>query len=347
MGKFEEGKQGVESILDEFMELVNRYPSPHNGQPIRMKQTGEDEFTLYFQRERGLQAAGISFIFSFVSMGVFVKYIELCGRAFGHEVKVSPVLPSEGSLRGEGPIEFATMQISWNSHDEDRDIRDSLLFRQTSRKKYSTPGSDLVDKLLGMVKGTMKLAVLDAEQAKQAIWLNQRAVFDDMFDSAVNKELDHWLRYTKEEKEAKRDGLAYDCMEIDGGVMRYIVHHPAILRVPVLSWFIKQYYLRTMTDDSRVLYMLAPFKTERDAFTVGEKIMELWTEVAGHRTYLHPFGTIMSNHAAHQDFLKLVGVTNESRESSYLVFIFRLGMSEQPAQSLRLPYHDHLLIKEI
>ena len=346
MGRFKEGGQDAKDMFDEFMELVNRYPSPHNGQPIRMKQTSRSEFTLYFQRERGLQAADISFIFSFVSMGVFATYIELCGSALGHKVVCAPTLPQEGLLRGEGIVEFATLNISWNKQDADKEICEALKFRQTSRKKYSSSRDDLIDKLLSMVKGTMKLTVLNAKQAKQAIWLNQRAVFDDMFDPAVNQELDHWLRYTKEEKEAKRDGLAYDCMEIDGRIMRYIVHYPGILRVPVLSWFIKQYYLRTMTDDSSVLYMLAPFANEHDAFEVGHKIMELWIEVAKHRSYIHPFGTIMSNHEAHRDFLKLAGVTNESRESAYLVFIFRLGVSERPAESLRLPYRDHLLIKE-
>src|SRR6185437_4109581 len=112
----------------------------------------------------------------------------------------------------------------------------------------------------------MRLNKLSKQQAQQAIWLNQRAVFDDMFDKAVSQELDHWLRYSKQEKESKRDGLSYDCMEINGSLMKTAVHHPGVLRFPGLSPIIKQYYLRTMSDNSDVFYMMAPFGNGQHAF---------------------------------------------------------------------------------
>ncbi len=97
-----------------------------------------------------------------------------------------------------------------------------------------------------------------------------------------------------------------------------------------------------MTDKSEVFYMLAPFKTEQDSFNVGVEIMKLWIKIASEHEYIHPFGTIMSNHDAHKDFAKLAGITDESRENGYLVFIFRLGISDPPVPSLRIPHDKHL-----
>ncbi len=332
--------------LDHFLRLLNRYPSPHNGQPIRLKQTNSDSFEIYFDRERGLQSSDISYIFSFVSMGVFIRYMESVAHSLGHDVTYTLSLPKVTEIKGEGIILFARVEVKWDSVDQDLTLKKALEFRQTSRRKYTTaPSESLIKSLAGLSDSTQPLVGLDKKQSEQAIWLNQRAVFDDMLDEPVRKELDHWLRYSKQEKETKKDGLSYDCMEISGAAMKFAVDHPRILKAPGISWVLQQYYLRTMRDKSRVFYMLSPFSNEKQAFGVGLKIMDVWNEVslAGH--YLHPFGTIMSNHAAHQDFLKVAGVKDESREQKYLVFIFRVGISEPPAKSERLPYNKHLIIE--
>ena len=330
-----------------LLELANLYPSPHNGQPIRVKQTSETTLELHFDKVRGLQATDISYIFSFVSMGVFTKHLELCADALGHSLQFELDLPTESKLHGTGTVLYATCKIGWDDHKPNNSIEKALLFRQTSRKKYSSGTNLQLDNTLIEIalEKNMQLVKLDKPSSHQAIWLNQRAVFDDMFDEPVRRELDHWLRYTKQDKQQKMDGLAYDCMELNGSVMKYIVDHPRILRKPGISKLLKAYYLRTMKDDSDVFYMLAPFDTEMAVYKVGVVIMELWHEIAEAGLYLHPFGTIMSNHSAHQDFLKLVGVTSESREKNYLALIFRCGASEKPVPSLRIPTKQHLILE--
>ncbi|MEK7594587.1 MAG: hypothetical protein AAB436_03050 [Patescibacteria group bacterium] len=333
--------------VEAWLELVNHYPSPHNGQPIRIKQIGESSFDLYFEKQRGLKAADISYIFSFVSMGVFVEHMSLCARGLGHGFSFKLDLPKEGELKGEGIVKFASCDLTWGDGQTDEALIQALNFRQTSRKKYyEGVDQNLSDEVIKLASDhTMTLRKLDKQQTKQAVWLNQRAVFDDMFDDPVREELNHWLRYSQKQKQAMRDGLAYDCMEISGRLMKFTVDHRRILRAPGISKLIQQYYLRTMTDSSDVFYMMAPFATEQHAFDIGTVIMKVWERFASKGYYLHPFGTIMSNHAAHQDFLKLVGVTQESRDESYLVFIFRGGKSEPPVPSLRIPINEHLIME--
>ena len=331
----------------ELLELANNYPSPHNGQPIRVKKTSDIEFELYFEKQRGLQATDISFIFSFVSMGVFVEHIKLSAIALGHRIAVELKLPNESELKGEGLVIFAKAKIDWNVAAPKQDLLSAIKFRQTSRKKYYEGIPEEISQNVSNIAGqaNMSLVQLNKRQTKQAIWLNQRAVFDDMFDEPVRLELDHWLRYDQTEKQLKKDGLAYDCMELNGKVIKYIVDHPGLLRAKGLDWLIKQYYLRTMSDNSNVFYMMAPFRTGIEAYKVGEVVMKVWQVFSESGYYLHPFGTIMSNHKAHHDFLDLVNVHNESLEESYLVLIFRAGKSKTPVRSLRIPINEHLILE--
>lgn len=334
--------------LLELLELANNYPSPHNGQPIRVRPVSENRFDLYFENSRGLRGAEISYIFSFVSMGVFAEHLARSAEALGHELELKLDLPKEQSLHDDGAVRFAKCSISWASGQRDALLTRVIRSRQTSRKKYYEGiDADIARKVTDLAKNQgMRLVQLDQNQVHQAIWLNQRAVFDDMFDVEVRKELDQWLRYNKKQKYSFKDGLSYDCMEINGVIMKSIVKFPWILRTPGMSRLLKSYYLRTMKDDSSVFYMTAPFGSEMDAYEVGEVIVKMWLSITRAGGYIHPFGTIMSNDQAHHDFIDIVGEKNESRGANYLVFIFRAGKSEIPVGSLRLGVKDHLLWEE-
>ena len=337
-------KTPSQTVLD-LLELANYYPSPHNGQPMRLQQIDENNFDLFFDRQRGLQSTEISYIFSFVSIGVFTEHLRLSADALGHLVTITPELPSEAELHGEGSVLVGRCSVRWAAHQTNPDLEAAIRQRQTSRTKYYA-GVDpaLAGKVVESARAAgMKLVQVSKDQAHQAIWLNQRAVFDDMFDEPVRRELDHWLRYDQEQKLRQRDGLSYDCMELNGRLLKYIVHHPGFLRAPLLSGVIKQYYLKTMKDDSDVFYMMAPFADGADAYAVGISVMAVWMGLSQQNYYLHPFGTIMSNHQAHGDFIKLVSEVGESRESSYLVFIFRAGKSQPPVRSARIAVNDHLM----
>lgn len=329
----------------DFFELLNRYPSPHNGQPIELKQTSATGFDLYFDTRRGLQAAEISYLFSFVTMGLFVTYMEMCAEAFGYTCDYHAELPKLTDMKTGGLLHFATCTLEKSKLPSNEALLRTLRFRQTSRKKYSEGLNEALSSrtIQLAAKEHMKLVKMNRSDTHQAIWLNQRAVFDDMFDDAVREELNHWLRYSEVEKETKMDGLAYDCMELNGSVMKFIVKHYKLLRMPGVSTLLKKYYLRTMSDNSDAYYMQTPFSNEKEAFAVGKAVMKIWAEIAAEGYYLHPFGTIMSNQAAHEDFLKLAHIKHEDIHENFLVFIYRAGKSEPPHISKRLPIKRHLL----
>lgn len=337
--------QHKNQLPQSFFELLNRYPSPHNGQPIELRQIDTMKFELYFDTRRGLQATEVSYLFSFVTMGLFTTYAAMCADAFGYICTTDVRLPKLAELKSEGLLRFAICTLELSGLPPNEKALQTLRFRQTSRKKYYEGLNDaLSDRTIAIAaKHHMQLVKMNRQDTHQAIWLNQRAVFDDMFDDGVRHELDHWLRYSKTEKEAKMDGLAYDCMELSGRVMKFIVRHYAILHMRGISSALKKYYLRTMRDNSDAYYMLTPFSNEQESFEVGRVVMQIWAEIAAEGYYLHPFGTIMSNAAAHRDFLELAHIEHEDVHKNFLVFIYRAGKSDPPHPSMRLPIRKHLL----
>jgi hypothetical protein len=50
--------------------------------------------------------------------------------------------------------------------------------------------------------------------------------------------------------------------------------------------------------------------------------------------YLHPFGSVVTNPDAHQRFLSMLG---PSRPANTMWLLARMGYSDQPPRSLRIP----------
>ncbi len=333
----------------ELLELINTYPSPHNGQPMILSPKDDDysKFGIYFDSKRGLSSTPISYLFSFVTIGVFVRYIQLCAEALGHDFKLNINLPKVNQMASGKKLQLGDIEFKLGKNKPDKVLHEALLFRQTSRKKYSSGLSNEEKEYVTKTakKYGMRGDFLSADGSQKTIWLNQRAVFDDMFEPKVREELMHWMRFDHKEKIEKKDGLSYDCMELSSGMLKFIFKHYKILRWPILRNVLQKYYLRTMKDSSSVGYIESPFKTEEDAYKVGMYITEIWTELSKENYYLHPFGTIVTNDMAHKDFLEVAGIKSEMLESNYVVFIFRAGKSPKPVKSERLAVQGHLVQK--
>lgn len=329
----------------QFISLLNRYPSPHNGQPMTLELGDDGSYSVYFDTSRGLTATPISTLFSFVTIGVFFRYIEQCATATGLKALLDVQLPRVEEMNSGKSLLCGTFRIEQDSEGPDTGLMTALLFRQTSRKKYHE-GLNAQDKgALEAIdtKKDIKLRFLDHTDSMQTAWLNQRAVFDDMFNPDVRDELKHWMRFDAKEKTTKKDGLAYDCMELSSASLKFVFRHYRILHWPLIKSLLRHYYIRTMKDDSTVGYVVAPFEQEDQSYEIGRRVMDLWVELSRREKYLHPFGTIVSNDDAHRDFAKLVGIADEDRAKNYVVFIFRAGRSEKPVESERIEINDHLL----
>jgi hypothetical protein len=331
----------------DFLDLISRYPSPHNGQPMMLKKN-HNGYDVYFDTSRGLKSTPISYLFSFVTIGVFMQYVESCAEALGYDCLVTTDLPDESQMMTTAQLHCGSFQLRKNDSPNEQ-LKDAILFRQTSRRNYDEGLTLDEQNDLTRLADRMGLSAnfLSREDGIKTAWLNQRAVFDDMFNPAVREELRHWMRFDRREKLRKKDGLAYDCMELGGSSLKFIFKYYKVLRWPVVRNLLKKYYMRTMRDASTVGYVTSPFVTEEDAYKIGRFIINAWLELSKKGKYLHPFGTIVSNDQAHADFLTIAGIANESVQENYVSFIFRAGHSNPPVRSERIEHEQHLLKGEI
>jgi hypothetical protein len=74
-----------------------------------------------------------------------------------------------------------------------------------------------------------------------------------------------------------------------------------------------------------------------DAVAAGKFLIRFWLELTRRGLYLHPFGNLVTNTKARAAFEKLTG----SRD---IWFVFRIGYTDEPPESYRLPL-EAVLIK--
>jgi hypothetical protein len=154
-------KMDIENTkLKELLEFANHYPSPHNGQPIELKMAGKEKLDAYFMKERGLQAAEVSFLFSYVTMGVFLYHLSMCAKGLGHKVNYSLHLPPVETLRGSGTEKFASIHIEYSKNPPNKELLKVIKFRQTSRKKYSEGVNDALSQTMIDIASRAKLELV-------------------------------------------------------------------------------------------------------------------------------------------------------------------------------------------
>jgi hypothetical protein len=95
-----------------------------------------------------------------------------------------------------------------------------------------------------------------------------------------------------------------------------------------------------MKGTSHVAWITGKFETRKEWLAAGEMLQELWLEMTKHNVCLHPFGSVVTNAGAHQEFKTKIGY-DKSRGELWL--LIRMGYSKEPPRSYRLTTNDILI----
>lgn len=328
-----------------IMELAQLYPSPHNGQPIKLKVIDNSHATVFFDTARGLFASELGYKFSYLTVGVFVEFFVRSADALGYQVSFEPLLTAVDSKRGPYLHNFGGLVINGGKQKSKTEAINLLKSRQTSRNSYSSevPSDSLVGSLKKTASqgGQVLATTRDSEKVKKIMWLNQTTLFSDLQAGHMRQELDHWLRYTKHQARTKRDGLSAVCLRIPGWLMFLAVKQPWLVTNRLTNSFFRTMYMRTMRQVPSVAWLQGPFATYEDYITSGRTFMSVWLELTKQGYYLHPYGTIPTNPAILDKFAAVVGADQKSQGLVWM--IFRFGKSAEPPRSYRLPLEQHFV----
>lgn len=321
-----------------IVEDARRYPSPHNSQPIRIAFHDERHASVYYDLDRGLPAESFGIPFGLVCAGVFLESLRVVARARGFDV--------EETLDGE-ELDFGTVErlqrvarvrlVDRPATPEDAAGLERFRARRTSRRPYDTRlvPADVIREAEDICRegGFDFRHTDDPALVKRIVRVNQATLFDDLRNDAVHAEIMTWLRFSRQEAEATRDGLSAETMLLPGGILRFAMSHRGMWEMPVLGPLIRAVYLRTMRGVRQLGWIEGRFASATDYVAAGHVFLRLWLAFTAHDVVLHPFGTVVTNPRSYREFVNAVGADVTDERMAWM--LFRFGYSAEPPLALR------------
>jgi len=251
------------------------------------------------------------------------------------------IAKTEGEL-----LPFAKLSLGQqieNAAGEVGDSRfDNALFRtrRTSRTSFSSQPipSEAVEALSKLARewGQTYEQVTVPETIEQILDRNIEAVFEDLSAPAYHDEIVEWFRFTDRSARQTRDGLDFRCMNSSRLSFWLAARTPQLLQLPLTGPLLKKVYRRQLGHVPTIGMLAGPFWDPDCAFETGRFLMRFWLELAKRNLYIHPFGNLVTNKAAAEATLAMLGVPK-------IWLMFRIGFSKEPRRSYRRTVEEVLV----
>ena len=274
--------------------------------------------------------------FMAVGFGILNETLSIAAAPLGFDIEVSNQVKQLEADK-EVPQPFATLKLIKRKKIETLD-RQLILDRRTSRLPYDGKPitAEAIEALSNIAKeyGHSLEFSSDKSEVDWVIRLNSDTMFADMSETIARNEVGSWMRFSKEEAKRRADGLAAYAMQMPGIIMWLFVHINWVFRLPGVYQLVRWIYERTMSGTATVAWISGPFETPEDWDKAGHMMARLWLTMTQYGIYLHPFGSVITNHEAHQKMAE--HFYNQERQDD-LWMLVRLGYGEAPPQAQRLP----------
>ncbi len=243
-------------------------PSPHNTQPFRLKILSPTEAEVVFLPRRGLFIADPHGRFTWATAGIFVELCTIAAHGLGFELqRESLFAPMYAGGDTETPQVVARLRLR-PAPEAIADLDPQLILdRHTSRLPYD--GAPVPATLVGEMqaeaarRGHRFETRNDAAAVNWVIELNRQALFHDMENAPVRRELVHWLRFGEREEEITRDGLSARCLGFSARLLRSFFTHPGFWTLPGIKQVIGAFYKRSMTGVGTIGWLRGPLRHDR------------------------------------------------------------------------------------
>ncbi|MBC7796568.1 MAG: hypothetical protein H7Z37_06830 [Pyrinomonadaceae bacterium] len=337
------------NIWRKILENALYAPSPHNVQPWRVKILDDFRAELFIDSTRTLPKEDVTGSFIISTMGIFIEAIDILARRQNlkveYELLHEPDFYAPAILKLSAPclIEFAKLTlkpIDENDFCDNRYDEKLFLSRKTSRlhlKKEFVPDDAFRDLSEIAAKFNQNYTqIIDSKVIERILAQNTNALFEDLNSRGYHDEIVEWFRYSKRESETKRDGLDYRAMNTPRLMLWMTARMSWMMKTPVLKAILARTY-RAQTGEVPTLGVISgAFWKPQDAINAGRFLMRFWLETARHNVYMHPFGNLVTNQKA------IEFVTQETKIPD-IWLVFKIGFSDEPPQSYRLPLEKVLV----
>ena len=340
------------SVWKKLLETAVYAPSPHNVQPWRLRILSDDTADLLIEKRRTLPKEDPTGSFIILSMGLFIEALTIVAANsslkldFHLSQPASRFTPAEIAKTEGELLPFARLSLGRQIADADgkraNPKLDNALFhtRRTSRISFSAQPvpNEAVEVFSKLARewGQNYEQVTAPEIIEQILERNIEALFEDLNAPAYHDEIVEWFRFTDRSARQTRDGLDYRCMNSSRLSFWLAARVPKLLQLPVTSALLKKIYRAQLGHVPTIGVLAGPFWDPESAFETGRFLMRFWLELSKWDLYIHPYGNMVTNKAAAQWTLEVLGIPK-------IWLIFRIGFSKAPPQSYRRTVEEVLV----
>ena len=321
-----------------ILEYARWAPSPHNMQPWKVELISATKAKLYYDTSRLLTAGDPSFKFMTLGMGIFMEYMNITANSLNlklvHSGKLNIIEPS-GDISFFCDLELQALQNPKNFDPK------WILSRKTSRLNYNNEAVPAY---------FMDTLIKEAKQAGHTLdysnndtitdWmmdLNKRALFQDLNNEAVRKELDGLFRYSSKEAKQHKDGLSASCMGFPGSLLHSVMNHHEKWSKGFRGNMLGKLYQSSFGGSKTIAWIRGQWDTADDLVNAGKLMGRLWIRLEQSGYVMQPMGSLITNPVAHKEISRKFQI-DESNETLWLML--RIGKSDEAPRSLRLDHQD-------
>jgi nitroreductase len=329
------------NVWHELLSVAIHAPSPHNVQPWRARIVDDVEAELLIDSTRTLPKEDVTGSFIISTMGMFIEALSILAArksiALSYELLTDPEAIAPAILQATSPtlIPFARLRLDMTGPVAP-EIYDEELFlrRRTSRLplKDTVISEQSIAALRDLAEEWQQSfdVTVDEDRIERLLELNTKALFEDLNSPGYHDEIVEWFRYTEGQSSRHRDGLDARCMNTSPVNYWIVANLPQLLLLPVAGKLFTAVYRRQTGRVPALGFISGSFWRAEDGINAGRFLMRFWLETARRGLYIHPYGNLVTNHAAADAMEKELAVKN-------IWLIFKIGHSEEPPKSRRLP----------
>lgn len=235
--------QAIPTTWDMILTYARRYPSPHNSQPIKLRVDGSSA-ELFYDLDRGLPAESYGAPFGSVCAGVFVESVSIAAHALGCTVDEQLDFTPMDFTGRERLHRLGALTVNPSASPIEDLSAELMLTRRTSRLRYEprqVPAAVIEEaREMAAAHGHVLTGSSDRRLVDDVVRVNQRTLFYDLDNPRVRAEVQSYLRYSEREARTKADGLSARCLALPGPLLRVLMGHHWIWKVPVVSSLLKR-----------------------------------------------------------------------------------------------------------
>ena len=330
-----------ETTWAELAAIARWAPSPHNTQHWRLSVVDATHAVIAYEPSRLLPLTDATGQFQTIGLGIFVEALEIAARSRGLRLRLEgPPVELDDST---GPVR-PFMPVALEPIVEPGEFEASLLReRRTSRIRYNgTPvRPQIAAELSGLANGSGHEIAFTSDPAEVAwmVDLNIETLFYDLRHQPARDEIRLWIRKTEREARRARDGFSPKCIGFSGHLINGFFGHHRLFDTPGIRHVIRLMYAQAYRGSATVGWIIGPQAGPQDWFDGGRLLLRFWLGATRAGLVLHPFGSVITNPAAHARLVERISIEKAGHEAWLL---FRIGQSRTPARSLRLPVEEIL-----